>query len=170
MAVHTDASTARNPANTANAAVILAGGPLNGDGRVRRLVIFGGNSYLTEEDIAAYEATRNVEESWSERMRAPLEAVYGLEELQKMWGSACDGWGAIMKDGGGDICQQEAKAIRCPTLVLGGEKDPIVPTFHPHWFKDHIPGAALHMFPDGKHNIHQKFAAEFNGLVEDFLA
>ena len=151
----------------ANAAVILAAQHPH---RVRRLVVFGGNSYLTEEDIAAYEATRNVAESWSKRMREPLEAVYGAEELQKMWSSACDGWASIMHDGGGDICQSEAKAIKCPTLVMGGDKDPIVPTFHPHWFADNIPGARLHMFPEGKHNIHQKFAAEFNDLVADFLA
>ena len=128
--------------------------------RVRRLVVFGGNSYLTEEDIAAYEATRNVAESWSKRMREPLEAVYGEEELQKMWSSACDGWASIMHDGGGDICQSEARAIQCPTLVMGGDKDPIVPTFHPHWFADNIPGARLYMFPEGKHNIHQEMSAK----------
>ena len=151
----------------ANAGVILAAKNVF---RVRKLVIFGGNSYLTDEDIEAYEATRDVEATWSPRMRGALEAVYGLEELQKMWSSACDGWGEILREGGGDICQKEARALLCPTLVLGGEKDPIVPTFHPHWFADNIPGSSLHMFPQGKHNIHQKYAEEFNKKVAEFLA
>ena len=36
---------------------------------VDRLVIFGGNAYLTKEDIAAFEDTRDVEGTWSQRMK-----------------------------------------------------------------------------------------------------
>lgn len=28
---------------------------------------------------------------------------------------------------------------------------------------------SLHLFPDGAHNIHHKFADEFNAIVSDFL-
>ena len=34
---------------------------------------------------------------------------------------------------GGNINVEEAKALRCPTFVLGGEKDAIVPAMHPRW-------------------------------------
>lgn len=27
----------------------------------------------------------------------------------------------------------------------------------------------LHLMPEGKHNLHLRYAAEFNKLVEDFL-
>lgn len=36
---------------------------------VDRLVMFGGNAYLTKEDIAAFEDTRDVEATWSKRMK-----------------------------------------------------------------------------------------------------
>ena len=148
----------------ANAGVILAA---QNAAAVRKLVVFGGNSYITQEDIDAYEATRDVAATWSKRMKASLEPIYG-DDLQPMWSSFCDGMQAIFAEGG-DICQAEARALACPTFVLGGEKDPIVPANHPRWFAENIPGARLHMFPEGKHNIHLRFADEFNQLVLDFL-
>jgi len=41
---------------------------------------------------------------------------------------------------------------------------------HPEYFAKQIPDARLHVFPEGKHNIHLKYAAEFNGIVSQFLS
>ena len=184
----------------ANAAVLLADAHPEA---VRKLIIFGGNSYITEEDIEAYEATRDIETSWSQRMKDTHVPVYG-DELQPMWSSFCDGMKGMF-EAGGDICQEQAKGLKCPTLIMGGEKvrhsrpnhtvqaaasprctvsltssscvpwvahacqDPIVPTFHPHWFHKNIPNAQLYMFPEGKHNIHIRFADDFNQIALDFF-
>jgi len=149
----------------ANAATILAA---KRPEAVQKLVIFGGNAWVEQEDIDSYEATRDVKKNWSKRMLDLHVPVYG-DELQPMWDGFCDAMKAIMARGG-DICQGEAKALKCPTFVLAGGKDPIVPTYHPEWFAKNIPNARLHTFPDGKHNIHIKYAEEFNKLVLDFLA
>ena len=135
---------------------------------VDRLVIFGGNSYFTKDDINAFEATRDVEGSWSKRMKETHYPVYGAEGLQTMWSSAIDAWGGIFEAGGGDICMEQARSIRCPTMILHGAKDPICLSEHPEWFKENIPGATLHVLPDGKHNIHIRFADEVNALVRNF--
>lgn len=138
---------------------------------VEKLVIFGGNAYLTQDDIDAFEETRDVEASWSKRMKATHYPTYGAEGLQTMWSAAIDAWAGIYKTGGGDVCMAQAKSITCPTMVLHGAKDPICLAEHPEWFKANIPGAtALHTLPDGKHNLHIKYADEVNGLVRDFLA
>ena len=131
-----------------------------------RLVIFGGNAYMTEADAVAFEESRDIA-GWSERMRNTHLPIYG-DDLQPMWSSAVDAWQAIVREHGGDVCMSEAKAIRCPTLVLHGEKDPLCLIEHPHWFNEHITDARMHIFPGGKHNIHQKFADEFNRFVKDF--
>jgi valacyclovir hydrolase len=55
----------------ANAALHLAA---NVKDAVKKLVVFGGNSYVTEEDIQAYEAVRDVS-NWSERMRSDKSAL-----------------------------------------------------------------------------------------------
>ena len=51
-------------------------------GVIDRLIIFGGNAYLTKEDIEAFEATRDVEATWSKRMKETHYPVYGAEALQ----------------------------------------------------------------------------------------
>lgn len=135
---------------------------------VRKLVVFGIQASITKEDVDTYEGMRNVEEAWSKRMLETHRAVYG-DDVQPMWSSFCDAMKMIY-DAGGDFCQKEAKTLRCPTLILHGEKDPIVPGHHPQWFHENIPGSRLRIFPGGKHNIHQKFAEEFNTACLDFFA
>lgn len=81
---------------------------------VERLIIFGGNAYLTKEDIEAFEATRDVEGTWSKRMKETHYPVYGAEGLQTMWSAAIDAWAAIYAANDGDVCMQQAKSITCP--------------------------------------------------------
>mmetsp|Transcript_71965 Transcript_71965/g.208476 ORF Transcript_71965/g.208476 Transcript_71965/m.208476 type:complete len:301 (-) Transcript_71965:156-1058(-) len=148
----------------ANAAVILAA---KRPESVRSLVIFGANPWLDQADVDLLEATRDVKKSWSESMLSLHLPVYG-NDLQPMWHSLCDAAVDILKRGG-DICQVEAASLRRPTLVLAGGKDPLVPVHYAEWFSRNIPGSRLHVFPAGKHNIHIKYADEFNSLVLDFF-
>ena len=145
------------------AAILTADQPAE----VKSLVMFGGNAYFTEEDGVAFDKYRNIEESWSKRMLATHRPVYG-DKLQPMWDACTDAWLRILSDKGGDVCMTEAKAIACPTYVMHGAKDPICLSDHPKWFHANIAGSRLHEFPDGKHNIHIKFAAEFNAMCLEF--
>jgi valacyclovir hydrolase len=135
---------------------------------VKKLVVFGIQASITKEDVDMYDGMRDVEQAWSKRMLETHRAVYG-DDVQPMWSSFCDAMKMIY-DAGGDFCQAQAKELRCPTLVLHGEKDPIVPPHHPQWFHENIPGSRMYTFPGGKHNIHQKFAKEFNERVLEFFA
>jgi len=135
---------------------------------VQKLVVFGIQGFITKEDVDAYEGLRDVEKAWSKRMLETHRAVYG-DDVQPMWSSFCDVMKTIYENGG-DFCQKEAKDVKCPTLILHGEKDPLVPVHHPQWFHENIAGSKLHIFPGGKHNIHQKFADEFNQRCLDFFA
>jgi valacyclovir hydrolase len=135
---------------------------------VGKLVIFGGNAYFTKDDIDAFEAVRDIETSWSKRMKATHQPVYG-DDLQPMWSKAVDAWSAIYHERGGDICQEQAKGLACPTLVLHGAKDPICLQEHAEWFGANIPGATLRILPDGKHNLHLRFADEVNGMIRAFV-
>lgn len=85
-------------------------------------------------------------------------------------------------------------SITCPTLIIHGEKDAMVPSVHPQFLLQHVKDSRLicgdtpskvvdlhgndqlfaspfrlHLMPEGKHNLHLRYAAEFNTLVEDFL-
>ncbi|CAE7394228.1 BPHL, partial [Symbiodinium necroappetens] len=135
---------------------------------VKKLAVFGIQGSITKEDVDAYEGLRDVEKAWSKRMLETHRPVYG-DDLQPMWSSFCDAM-KMMYDAGGDICQKEAKQVKCPTFILHGAKDPLVPSHHPEWFHQAIAGSKLHVFPEGKHNIHQKFADEFNKMLLEFFA
>lgn len=135
--------------------------------RIVKLVMWGGNSYISVEDVKRIEAVRSLS-AWSKRMRDQMEAVYG-DYLQSLWASYCDVTQANFR-AGGEICKQRLYLIRCPTLILHGENDPIVPGFHPRLFNDHIPNSSLYLFPEGKHNIHIARADEFNRIVLEFLS
>jgi valacyclovir hydrolase len=54
-------------------------------------------------------------------------------------------------------------------LILHGDKDPLVPSFHPRIIAEGIARSSLHVFPEGRHKIHAKYAAEFNQLTSAFL-
>lgn len=98
--------------------------------------------------------------------------MYGAEGLQRLWGAAVDAWAGIYERGNGDVCMAQAKSITCPTMVLHGAKDPICLSEHPEWFAKNIPGdgnTRLHILPDGKHNLHLRYADEVNGLVRAFV-
>ena len=62
----------------ANSAVLLAAAVPS---RVSKLVIFGGNHSVTAEDVAGYEATRDVANTWSKRMRVGCLLVFLLFNL-----------------------------------------------------------------------------------------
>jgi len=149
----------------ANAATLLAA---RRPDAVQKLVIFGGNAWVEQQDIDLYEQTRDVKTHWSKGMLAKHLPVYG-DDLQPMWDGFCDAMKAIM-DAGGDVCQVQAKSIQCPTFVLAGAKDAMAPIHHPQWLSENIPNARLHVFPDGKHNMHIKYKDDFNKMVLDFLA
>lgn len=135
-------------------------------GRVDRLAMFGGQSFLTAQDIAALSAIRKIS-AWSARAAQAMRAVYGCE-LEALWERYVAGQEAL-HDAGGDLYRGLLAKIRCPTLILHGGRDPLVPALHPEAIHRGIAGSQLVVFPDGKHNIHIKYAERFNAIVLDFL-
>lgn len=147
----------------ANSAALLAS---KYPDKVLKLVIWGGNSFISEEDLARIESIRDVS-TWSTRMRKTLESVYG-DSLQELWSLYCGSLQRIYREGG-QICRDRLGMIRCPTFILHGALDPLVPEFHPEIFHREINASRLQVFPEGRHNIHLVYADEFNESVLQFL-
>ncbi|XP_023709549.2 valacyclovir hydrolase [Cryptotermes secundus] len=141
----------------------------NNPEQVDKLVIWGANSYVTEEEAKIYENMRDISK-WSERMKAPLIKLYGEEGLTTMWNQWTDALVGIYKNQNGDICKGCLSKITCPTLIVHGNKDAMVASEHPEYLLKHIPHSKLHRFEDGKHNLHLRYADEFNNLVTEFLS
>ncbi|CAG9772480.1 unnamed protein product [Ceutorhynchus assimilis] len=135
---------------------------------VDKLVVWGANCYIIPEDIEAFEKIRDISE-WSDRIKIPLVKLYTEAGLQKMWTDWCDTMQDLYKEGGGNICKNSLKDINCPTLILHGNKDPMVAPEHPLYLLDNIKNAKIHRYPEGKHNIHLKYAEDFNKVISDFI-
>ena len=134
--------------------------------RVAKLVVFGGQSFLTAGEIAAFNDIRKIS-AWSPRAAEAMRAVYG-DELDVLWDRYVAGQEALYA-AGGDLYQLLLTDVNCPTLVLHGARDPLVPGLHPEAIHRGIAQARLHIFPEGKHNIHIKYADEFNAIAFAFL-
>lgn len=148
------------------ATIMAATHPANHLGRVSRLVVFGGQSFLTAEEIAAFNDIRKIS-AWSPRAAQAMRAVYG-DELDELWDRYVAGQEALF-NAGGDLYAGLLAQVKSPTLVLHGAKDPLIPGLHPEAIHRGIAGSRLHIFPEGKHNIHQRFAEDFNALALAFL-
>ena len=136
---------------------------------VKNLVVWGANAYVSKTDVELVEKTRNVA-NWSPRMRAAMEAVYG-GDFPRMWSDWMDGFVGVYFDPvrKGDLCKKEAGEVKCPTLVVHGEKDALCPKFHAEFLSNEIPNCRYVTYPEGKHNLHLKYSEEFNKLVGEFL-
>lgn len=134
---------------------------------VRKLIIWGANAYVSPQDIEMFEKTRNIS-NWSLNMREPLQTIYG-DNLGPLWGQWIDSMVHVLVHKDGELCRNILHTIKSPTLILHGNKDPLVPEFHPLYLRDNISNSRLVRFPEGKHNIHIKYTNEFNSIIEKFL-
>ena len=134
---------------------------------VRKLVTLSAKAFYQKEDIEAMKRIEDVSRWVNRKIRDPMVALYG-EEFQPIWSALIDSMVQVYKNGG-DLCKAELKKIRCPTLIVHGERDPIVPPFHSVYLQQNITGARLHRYPDGKHGVHYSHAEHFNNLVMQFL-
>ncbi|XP_076999662.1 serine hydrolase BPHL isoform X2 [Tamandua tetradactyla] len=135
---------------------------------IKKLVVWGANAYVTDEDEMIYQGIRDISK-WSERTRKPLETLYGHDYFAQMFEQWVETMRKFKDLPNGNICRHFLPLIQCPTLIVHGEKDPLTPRFHADFIHKHVKGSRLHLMPQGKHNLHLRFADEFNQLVEDFL-
>ncbi|KAK5649614.1 hypothetical protein RI129_000643 [Pyrocoelia pectoralis] len=134
--------------------------------RVQHLIIWGSNSRIFPYDITACEKIRDIN-SWSEKMKRPFIKLYG-DEFQILVNDWLDALHNIVNEGD-NICYDILPLIKCPTLILHGNQDPMIAPEHPDILLKNIKNAKIHRFPEGKHNIHLRYSQEFNAIVSRFI-
>ncbi|XP_058450955.1 valacyclovir hydrolase [Malaya genurostris] len=136
--------------------------------QIEKLVVWGSNSYISPTEAKIYENIRDVSK-WSARMREPMEAIYGKEGFQSLWSAWVDAMLEMYRTRGGDICQAILDRVQAPTFILHGAQDPMVIPQHVPHLMNTLTDTEMHVFIDGKHNIHLKYSEEFNKRVTDFI-
>ncbi|CAB3222341.1 unnamed protein product [Arctia plantaginis] len=135
---------------------------------VNKLVVWGANAFILPQELEMYKKIKDIN-AWSKRLREPLIEVYGEKLFARYWASWVEAMEAIYKKNKGNICSDLLKNIKCPTLILYGQKDSLVDSVHVSHLHTNIEGSRIHLYPEGKHHIHLKYAEDFNKRVEDFL-
>lgn len=136
---------------------------------IEKLLIFGSNSYIIKDELNIYNGIRDVSK-WSVKMREPLEKLYGKEYFKTKWENWVDTFKDIYEEKNGDLCKKYLQHIKAETLILHGEKDPMLAKEHVPYLLQNISNSKLITWPDGKHNIHLRYADEFNKKVAEFLS
>ena len=94
--------------------------------------------------------------------------MYGKDNLQDLWSSWMDTYLSFKENDDG-LCKSSLSKISCPTLIIHGSKDPMVPDFHPEYIHENVKQSQVKYFPNGKHNLHLRYSDEFNDMVAKFL-
>ncbi|KDO28970.1 hypothetical protein SPRG_20075 [Saprolegnia parasitica CBS 223.65] len=149
----------------ANAGVILAA---EYPEHLERLVLMGGNAFITDEDIDMYAAVADVA-SWGATHRTKLADVHGsIANLQARWTEWIQTMTRI-NENGGDICTSYLPDVKCKTLVLQGELDALVPDFQGEYMSERILHSRLQVLPGAKHNVHLAAPDLVNAIIKSFL-
>ena len=97
-----------------------------------------------------------------------ISETYTMNEMQTMWDECLSTLRKLSETNDGNLCCEYLPKITCPTLIIHGERDGMVPITQAEYLHKNIKGSVLRKMPQGKHNIHRKYADEFNNIVTDF--
>ncbi|EDV25708.1 uncharacterized protein TRIADDRAFT_23731 [Trichoplax adhaerens] len=134
---------------------------------VSKLILLNACAYFTKADCDLMEPLMDISK-WNPKTLDVLSGIYGRETLAQMNKDYYQTFFQIYKNGG-DVCKADADKIVCPTLIVHGEKDPMIPSLHAHYLHEHIKHSHLCIVPDGKHAIHKRQPDKINKLVERFF-
>ncbi len=150
--------------------------------RTRALVLVGGEAALSPEgrdiltsraDVIERRGLSAVVDTWLESVLAPAtrEANPTLAGLLRAMFLANDAHTYVqqamaLRDG--DVRPQQGD-IRCPTLLLAGDQDPVTPVAWQRDIQAAIPGSRLQLFPDTAHMVMLESPSAFNVALLEFL-
>ena len=135
--------------------------------RVSALVALGAQPTIDQQNVQGIRhwlLEAPLAEEWQQQL-AQLHGDPYWRTLPAMYVKAQQ---ALLDAGGVIISDAELASIACPTLIMHGVRDRIVPAAYAQTLHEKIPGARLHLFATG-HPAHLRYPEEFNALVLDFL-
>ncbi|KAJ2951292.1 hypothetical protein O0L34_g5695 [Tuta absoluta] len=135
---------------------------------VNKLVLISPRSFIMQHELDLLKKAAN-ENFWAKHMNEPTVQLHGLEFVTRTWTNLVECLSTIFNTQNGDICSAVLKDIKCPTLILYGQMDPVVDSSHITYVNTHIRGSRVHLYPDGKHNIHFLYPEDFNKRVQEFI-
>jgi pimeloyl-ACP methyl ester carboxylesterase len=135
--------------------------------RVQALAAMGAQPSINSENVAAIRhwlLEQPLHPEWQEEL-ARLHGEPYWRSLPRMY---VEGQEALVRAGGIIITDEELTSIRCPTLIMHGKRDRIVPVDYARVLHRLIPGSELLLF-DAGHAAHLRCEEEYTAAVMGFL-
>jgi len=135
--------------------------------RVRSLAVLGAQARLELNDVTAIRhwlLERPLAEDWQKEL-AGLHGEPYWRSLPKRYVQAQEG---LLATGGELIKKQELATIQCPTLIMHGKRDRVVPVAYAYELQEQIVNAQLELFDTG-HAAHLRKVEEYNQAIMEFL-
>ncbi|QBD81809.1 alpha/beta fold hydrolase [Ktedonosporobacter rubrisoli] len=135
--------------------------------RVRAQAVLGAQASITAQDVAAIRHWL-LEQPLSPEWQKQLTELHGEPYWRSLLPLYVKGQEDLLAAGGTLISQAELAAIRCPTLIMHGSRDRVVPVAYARELQAHIPGAQLLLFEAG-HAAHLRCEQEYIASVMQFF-
>ncbi len=136
--------------------------------RVHALALLGAQPSVNAQDVAGIRHWL-LETPLSEAWQRELAQLHGEPYWRTLPTMYVSGQEALVAAGGTLITDEELTAIRCPTLIMHGQRDRIVPVTYAHLLHERIPGSQLLLFETG-HAAHMRYQQEYITSVLHFFA
>jgi valacyclovir hydrolase len=133
----------------------------------RTLAVWGAEAYIKPEERAGWDAITDWQ-AWPEHTRERFIAAQGPLNWPGVLERMKAGY-ILALESGGNIVADRLNRVACPTLILHGDADEVVPVAHAHELHAAIRGSALRIFPGGHHALHRDRHDELLVALLDFL-
>jgi valacyclovir hydrolase len=135
--------------------------------RVAALATLGAQATLDGKDVAALRHWL-LERPLSEEWQAQLTQLHGEPYWRTLPALYIEVQEELLARDGVLISDEELAGIRCPTLIMHGMRDRIVPVTYAYAIHERIAGSQLLLF-DAGHAAHLRCAEAYGDAVEAFF-
>lgn len=135
--------------------------------RVMALAVMGAQPTINTHNTAAIRHWL-LEKTLPDDWQAELAALHGDPYWRALPPMYVEGQDALVAAGGIIISDRELASIRCPTLIMHGKRDRIVPADYATILHEKIAGSEMVLF-DAGHAAHLRCEQEYTATVMDFL-
>jgi len=98
------------------------------------------------------------------------EIVHGFIERMQLPNAKLAFMSTILGMKNSDVITPKLHSIQCPTLVIWGSKDPVIPIEHADSFVSYIPNCKFHKMDECGHTPYVQDPEQFLSVVLDFLS
>ena len=135
--------------------------------RVKAVAALGAQPTINVQNVAAIRRWL-LENPLSEEWQRQLAELHGEPYWRALPAMYVEAQETLVARGGVLISDEELAAITCPTLLMHGTRDRIVPVEYAHILHEKIHNSRLHLFEAG-HPAHLRNPTEYTTLVLEFL-